>query len=154
MVDFKIVGTLDFLPKMGFVSFSSEVGDRPAFMWWHTYLVKSTTNQITPLRDNKTFCVVDNLDAEGQWFIVKDLAPVTGTPNELFTLINHGYTPSITSTAEVTPAKSGAYLYIGLPAKRADTVAKIEELLKTCDEVYPVMSMYPTLQVCDYMYKI
>lgn len=153
MIEFKIVGTIDFLPKAGFSSLESEVSDEPAFMWWHTYLIKSTIPQMKSLSDEKMFCVVDNLDAEGHWFIVTDIHPMPGNkPHELCTFVNHGYTPCVVGDAEVTPAKSGNYLHIGLAKKRSDTVKKIQELLKTSEEVYLVMSMYPTLQVCDYMY--
>lgn len=160
MVKFEIVGTLDFSPNTGDISMESEVGVAPIYMWWHTYLVSSSMNGIREIRNECEFCVVDNLDEEGKWFIVKDLEPLClqGKDDGMFTIINKRCDSCVNCTdcmideTEDDPIKAKKYMHIGLAPKRTDCMMKIQKLLETCTKVYPVMSLYPSLHVCDYVF--
>ncbi len=144
-MNFKIVGTLDFLPKMGYPSLEG-LGAEPVSLWWHTYLIKSDKKKVESLPSH--FGMVDNLDSEGKWFVVKDSSH---PKDQIF--INEGYVPCIASDAEVTPPKSGRYVHVSKNVERAEICNKIEELKVLSDEVYMIASIYPTLEVYDYMTK-
>ena len=143
-MNFKIIGTLDLLPKVAVSSI--EIDGDPIAFWWNTYLVKSDMDRMLDSLP-KDFTVVDNLDAAGEWFIVKDIS-VKG-----ITVINKGYTPCVSSMAEVTPAKSGSYTYICKSKIRKDLMVKLQVLTSVSREVYLLTSIYPSLEVCDYMFK-
>jgi hypothetical protein len=161
-IEFKIVGTLDFLPKIGFSSMEEEYAspaNHPLYGWWHTYLIKiNNIHDLQSLPDN--FAVVDNLDSSGKQYIVKDLSNHSTEPgnslvsffDKMMTVINNGMTPCIAGAAEYMVAGTGPWLHIGSYNKRCHTVNMIKRLEKICEQVYVCVSVYPVIEVCAYQY--
>ncbi len=152
-MQFEIVGTLDFLPKIGFSSLESEWTPDPCFFWWNTYLVKvkdcHTFDVLVHDRlPSISFSVVDNIDESGHWFIIKDTLSLND-----YIVVNKGVCPCVMSKAEITNPKSAQWFHIGLSKQRSIITKRIDDLLTLCSEVYLVVGIHPTLKVCDYMKK-
>ncbi|VBB18982.1 hypothetical protein YASMINEVIRUS_1514 [Yasminevirus sp. GU-2018] len=158
--NFEVTGTLDFLPKIqirGLEGFMYTEQDL-LYLWHDIYLVQSTFEQMTEFVDDpkNNFMIVDNLDAKGEWYILKDterhLQKLPSGKQVSYTTICEGLVPSVSSKAEVTRPISDRYVHIIHGEKRHKVVQKIELLRSISKEVYVCVGIYPKIVVCDYMY--
>ncbi len=127
----EVLGGFDLLPKIGYRSLESAIGDAPCFMFWGLYLIKKTKSKksIKP-----PFSVVDNLDPTGTVFVIKDTRVVKPI------VINLGPTPATFSAAE---CRGGKWYHAGLLDDRLALAASHEEMEKFCKSIQLVLGIYP-----------
>jgi hypothetical protein len=132
----EVIGTLDFLPKIGYSGMESylETLDTAAYMWWGNFVVQ--TDNPAGLHD-ETYRVIENLSSD--LFIVNmDL----GRP----IFIQNGYYPAIASEAEMMdPPHGNKWFHFDRAHERA-LVAHAYMYLKTkCTDVLVLCNINPCL---------
>lgn len=159
-INFKIVGTLDFLAKMWVRDLNEETMHKymPRYLWHDTYLVKTTYRKMMNAMGHQknTFVIVDNLTEQGDWFLLKDTnarhtISATGYDTHQ-TYIFEGSCPAMITMAKENYPEKGIFLHIKEAEKREQVLDRIEQLLEFSDEVYICVGIYPELLVCDYAY--
>jgi hypothetical protein len=112
-------------------------------MWWGLYVIRvSDRKQLDHL--SRRTCVIENIDAEGLLFVVKDMQIIDPIP------INGGAVPCLHGVAEITEPPQPPWYHIGLSKHRKATAKKVEELSRFSTEVLLCVSLLPfkTLIVC------
>jgi len=165
-MNFKIIGILNLQTKS---DNNNEFKTMPAYMWWHTYLVKANFKDLIA----SDFSIVDNLDDRGEWFFVKALCthnncycvktssgllahnnlqitdPSIVISKQISFIFTTDPITNIITTNNTTNKSETVNFCINDISKRSYAIEQIKELQQITSKIYVPLTMYPELKVCS-----
>lgn len=128
-IDYDVKENLLFLSKEQNENLKSSGTINHKYLWWNVYLVKiDMKTSLEKLLDN--FIIVDNLDAYGKWFIIKDI--------------------NIKKCMVINEISGSSDLHIDQYSEQLLVLLNLTVLSNICEKVFPCMSIYPKISVCNF----
>ena len=130
MIDYDVCGTLEFHSVVHIDLLESTHQSTPKYLWWNTYLVKMKLDQTTLEKIPENFSIIDNLDNDGEWYLLKDI-----------------FRKNCIVICKIFESSN---LYIKNYNEQAYVSSNLNILSNICEIVYPCMGIYPGMHVCDF----
>lgn len=130
MIDYDICGTLEFHSIEHINLLDSLQQNIPKYLWWNTYLVKMRLDQDTLKKIPENFSIIDNLDNDGEWYLLKDI-----------------FCKNCIVIYEMSESSN---MYIKKYDEQVYIFSNLKLLSNICEIVYPCMGIYPGMSVCAF----